>query len=128
MIRSWRNVVKLGVLAWLSPVAIASLALPFQASNRPLFESIMALAVTATAVVLGLTYLRRVETASLREGFLVGLIWFGMCLALDLPLMLLSGFLQMTVGEYLADIGLTYAMFPVVASGMAAARARAGRE
>jgi len=50
---SWRRALGLGVVAWLAPFVVAFLAFPFRESARPLFESIMAVAVTATAVLLG---------------------------------------------------------------------------
>ncbi len=82
----------------------------------------MAVAVTATAVVLGVVYLRRVEQQVVREGLLLGLIWMVMCVVIDAPLMLLGGPMKMTVGAYMADIGLTYASIPIVTWGLAAAR------
>ena len=63
----------------------------------------MAVVVTTTAVVLGLTHLRRLEEGSVREGLLVGLIWFAMCVLIDAPLMLFGGPMRMTFGEYMAD-------------------------
>jgi hypothetical protein len=118
-------VLGLGLLAWLAPFAIAFLVFPFRESARPLFESIMAVAVTVTAVLLGLAYLKRLDGGFVREGLLLGLTWFTMCVLIDAPLMLFGGPMKMTVGEYMADIGLTYAIFPVVTSGLAIARARA---
>ena len=123
---SWRGVVGLGVVAWLVPFVVAFLAFPFRESARPLFESIMAVAVTSTAVLLGLAYLRRLRSGFIRAGLLIGLIWFVMCVLIDAPLMLFGGPMKMTFGEYLADIGLTYVSIPVVTLGLAAARAPRG--
>ncbi len=123
--RSWRRVLGLGVVVWLAPFVVAFLAFPFRESARPLFESIMAVALTATVVILGLRYLRRIDGGFVREGFLLGVIWFVMCVLIDAPLMLLGGPMKMTFGEYMADIGLTYVIIPVVTSGLAAARAGA---
>lgn len=126
--RSWRKALLLGFLAWLAPFIVAFLVFPLRESARPLFESIMAVAVAATAVILGLTYLRPIDGGHLREGLQLGVIWLAMCLLIDAPLMLLGGPMKMTVGEYMADIGLTYVIIPVVTTGLAAAspRSRAG--
>lgn len=124
---SWRRALSLGLVAWLGPFAVAFLVFPFHDDARPLFESIMAVAVTTTAVVLGLAYLKRIGTSSVREGVLVGLLWLIMCITIDAPLMLLGGPMQMTVPDYLADIGLTYVIIPVVTWGLATAHAR-GRQ
>jgi hypothetical protein len=123
----WRRVVGLGILTWLIPFLVASLAFPFHDSARPLFESIMAVAVAGTAVIVGLRYLQRLPTTSPREGFMIGMVWFATCVLLDAPLILFSGFMQMTPGEYLADIALTYAILPIVVSGLAVARMMSGR-
>lgn len=119
--RSWRRTLGSGVLAWLAPFVVAFLVFPFHESNRPLFESVMAVAVTGTAVVLGLNYLKRFEGGSVREGILLGFIWLLMCIAIDAPLMLFGGPMQMSLGAYMADIGLTYLIFPVVTWGLATA-------
>jgi hypothetical protein len=124
--RSWRKVLGLGFIAWLAPFVVAFLAFPFRESNRPLFESIMAVAVTAGAVLLGLVYLRQLHGDCVREGLLLGLIWFVMCILIDAPLMLFGGPMKMTFGAYMADIGLTYLSIPVVTWGLAAARAGRG--
>ncbi len=125
---SWRKSLGLGVLSWLIPFLVAFLVFPFRESARPLFESIMAVTVTATAVALGLVYLKQVKGGFVREGFLLGLIWFGICILIDAPLMLLSGPMKMTLGQYMADIGLTYVIIPIVTTGLAVACARGGSE
>jgi hypothetical protein len=114
-------------MAWLAPFLVAFAVFPFRSSARPLFESIMAVAVAATAVVLGLRYLGGTDTGDLREGLLAGVVWLVMCVLIDAPLMLLGGPMQMTPADYMADIGLTYAIFPVVTTGLAAARKPAAR-
>ena len=57
--RPWRMILGPGLVCWLVPFVVAFLAFSFRASARPLFESIMAVAVAATAVILGLRYLKR---------------------------------------------------------------------
>jgi len=120
--RSWRSALGFGFLAWLVPFVIAFLVFPFHESNRPLFESIMAVTVTSTAILLGLIYLRKTETGIVREGLLLGLVWFAICVLIDAPLMLVAGPMKMTIGAYMADIGLTYVIIPVVTWGLAVAR------
>ncbi|HEX3315952.1 MAG TPA: hypothetical protein VHR72_13730 [Gemmataceae bacterium] len=78
----------------------------------------LALVVVPCAVV----YLRRVRSAPLREGILLGVLWLAMSVAIDLPLML-SPPMNYTLVEYAADIGLTYVMMPIITIGIAAARA-----
>lgn len=52
--RSWSKAIGLGLLVWLVPFVVAVGAFPLHESSRPLFESIMAATVTATAVTLGI--------------------------------------------------------------------------
>lgn len=111
-----------GFLVWLVRFSVAAAILPIRETSRPLFESIMPVAIVITVVPLGVVYLRRVRRRYLREGLRLGLLWFVMCVAIDAPLMLLGGSMYMTVPEYLADIGITYLMIPVITIGIAATR------
>ncbi len=120
--KSWGKALGFGALVWLLPFVIAFLAFPLRRSARPVFESIMSVTVAAAAVLFGLLYLRHVESNLLREGLLVGLLWFVVCVVIDAPLMLLGGPMQMSLGEYMGDIGLTYVGIPVVTTGLAIAR------
>ncbi len=117
--RSWKSALGFGVLMWLVPFAVAFLVFPFRESQRPLFESVMAVAVAGSAVLLGYLYVR--GGASTPEGLRLGLIWFVLCILIDAPLMLLGGPMQMTIADYMADIGLTYLAIPAVTTGLAAA-------
>lgn len=115
-----------GFFIWLIPFAVAFMIFPLRESARPLFESIMPVVVTLAAVTFGVLYLKRVNQNWLREGALVGLIWLGISVLIDAPLMLFGGPMKMTIGEYVADIGLTYLIIPAVTVGIGAALA--GRE
>jgi hypothetical protein len=115
--RAWKSALGLGVLMWLIPFIVAFLVYPLHDSARPLFESVMAVAVTGTAVALGARYVGR--GAGRGEGLALGLGWLVLCVLIDAPLMLLGGPMQMTLGQYLADIGLTYVTIPIVTSGLA---------
>ena len=88
---------------------------------------VMLVTVPGVAVVLGLAYWRGADRPSPSEGLRVGVLWMLLSLAIDAPLMLLGGPMQMSVPEYLADIGLGYAIMPVVLWGLgrAAERGRA---
>lgn len=119
---SIRKALFLGVFIWLIPFAVAFLIFPLRESSRPLFESIMPIVLALATVGLGIRYLRRVSHNVVKEGVLLGLLWLGMSVVIDLPLMLLGGPMQMTVGEYAADIGVTYLMIPVITIGIATGR------
>jgi len=119
----WGKAVGLGFLMWLIPFAVAFMAFPLREAARPVFESVMAVTVTGTAVGIGLAYLRRMAGRYASAGLVVGMLWFVMCVLIDAPLMLLGGPMQMSIGQYFGDIGLTYLIIPLVTWGLGAALA-----
>jgi hypothetical protein len=118
---SWRAAIGLGLLVWLVPFVVAFAAFPLKTSWRPLFESIMPLTLSLVVVGSALVYFRRANAPSAGEGILLGLVWMAISIGIDLPLML-SPPISYTPTEYAADIGLTYAMIPVITAGIAGAR------
>jgi len=102
-----------GFLIWLSVFAVSVLIFPLRESSRPLFESIMPVVVAVATAAFTVRYLRRVQSGYSREAILLGLMWLVINIAIDLPLMLL-GPIDMTLGAYIADIGLTYLIIPAV--------------
>jgi hypothetical protein len=114
---SWGKALLFGFLVWLIPFAVAFVIFPLKESWRPLFESIMPLVLTVAVVVCAGLYFRRVRTAYVKEGLLLGILWFLISVLIDLPLML-NPPINMTLAEYAADIGLTYLIIPVITLGM----------
>ena len=121
---SIRKALIFGVLVWLVPFAVAFLIFPLRESSRPLFESIMPVVIAAATVAFAVTYLRRARRGALREGALLGLAWFVISVAIDAPMMLFGGPMKMTLAEYVADIGITYLIIPVITVGIGFAAAR----
>ncbi len=112
-----------GVLVWLIPFVTALLISPLRESARPLFESIMPVVVTVATVAFAVLYFRRVSSCHVREGVLLGALWYAINVVIDLPLML-TGPIGMSFGEYMADIGLTYLIIPAVTIGFGLACAQ----
>ena len=106
-----------GFLLWLIPFVIAIGIFTVRESNRPLFESIMPVVLCLGAVVLSIAYFTRVENDLVRAGLIAGTVWLVMSVSLDL-LLFMWGPMRMTLGAYMADIGLTYLIFPIVTTGM----------
>jgi hypothetical protein len=121
---SWTNALLFGFLIWLIPFGVAFAILPLRHSWRALFESIMPVVVTLAVVGFGVVYFRRVKAAFVAEGLRLGLLWLMVSVAIDLPLML-SPPINMTLIDYLADVGLTYAIMPIVTTGLGMAMANA---
>lgn len=111
--RSIKLAVLYGFLVWLIPFIIAFIIFPIREHDRPLFESIMPVTVTFCAALLSVLYLRKVDRSFLKEGILLGLIWFLISVLIDLP-MFSAGPMKMSFGDYWKDIGLTYMIIPIV--------------
>jgi hypothetical protein len=120
---SWRRAILLGFAVWLFPFVVAFAIFPLKASWRSLFESIMPVTLAAVVVACTVRYFRQTGAASLREGARLGGLWLAISVLIDLPLML-SPPINMPLGEYVADIGVTYLMIPVITVGIALGASR----
>lgn len=121
---SLRKALLFGLVVWAVPFVVAWIIYPIHEAQRPLFESIMPVVISAAVVVFGLIYFRAVDHGCLREGVLLGAIWFGVSFVIDL-FMFSGGPMRMGFLEYVSDIGLTYLMIPLITIGLGAARAEA---
>jgi hypothetical protein len=114
---SFRQALLFGLIIWVVPFIVAFMIFPLRESWRALFESIMPVVVTLATVSCGVAYFKKVEKDFLKEGVIVGLLWLLMSIAIDLPLML-SNPINMTLVDYMADIGLTYLIIPAITTGL----------
>lgn len=105
-----------GFLVWLIPFVFAFLIFPIHESNRPLFESLMPDVITICVVFFANFYFRKLSKNFLKEGLIVGIIWLGISIAIDL-LMFIQGPMKMTFVNYVMDIGLTYLIIPTITIG-----------
>lgn len=85
---------------------------------RPLFESIMPLVLTIVVIVLAYYYLKNLDVNYIKEGILIGIIWFIINIAIDLFMFLPPSPMQLSLADYMMDIGLTYVIIPVITTGM----------
>lgn len=108
-----------GFLAWLIPLLFAILIFPLRKAGSPLFETLMPIVLTLCGVFFAGRYFRRLQSGFRREGFLLGILWFVMSVGLDLP-MFLAGPMKMPIPDYMADIGLTYLIYPIITTGFGA--------
>ena len=116
--KSWRKAIGYGFLVWLTPFVIAFMIFPIHETSRPLFESIMAVAVSSAAIIFGILYLKGISQNIVKEGILVGILWLFISVLVDAPLMLFGGPMKMSVTGYIADIGVTYLCIPVITWGL----------
>jgi hypothetical protein len=118
-----KSVLLTGFLVWLIPFVVSFVIFPLKTSARPLFESIMPVVVTAITVLFVLVLDRRRGLASVRDGVVVGVVWLVLNWVLDL-LMFAWGPMQMSLADYMMDIGVVYLIMPIVAVGFAAKSGR----
>ena len=105
-----------GFLVWLIPFAVSFLIYPLRGSHRALFESIMPVVLTICVVFFSNLFLRKSGEKFLKEGIMLGILWFAISLVIDL-LMFMKGPMKMTFADYMMDIGLTYLIIPVITVG-----------
>jgi hypothetical protein len=113
-----------GFLVWLIPFAVGFVTFPIRIEQRELFESIMAVTLAAVVTSLAFDHLRRTSGGWTAAGLTAGIVWMAIAIVIDLPLFL-SPFIAMSTGEYIADIGVTYLVIPIIAAGIGAAMTRA---
>jgi len=104
-----------GFLAWLVPF-IASIFFYSKEGGLTidvfLFKSIMIVIGSITAAYLLILYFRNINTNYIKEGIIVGIVWFVINIILDLLVLIpLSG---LSVGDYFIQIGLRYLVMPVM--------------
>ena len=115
--QSTRKALLFGLLVWALPFVVGVLAYGLKTAGSPLFETVMAVTVAATGVFFALTYFRAVPECSLREGLYLGLAWFAISVILDLFLFM-WGPMKMSFPAYMADIGFTYLIYPIVTTAL----------
>ena len=74
----------------------------------------MAIIVASTVVILTTRFYKKYYPVNIILAVFLGTIWMGISLLLDL-LIFVKGPLEMTLEAYIADIGVVYAMIPVIA-------------
>ena len=114
--KSLKKALLFGFFIWLIPFLVSFLIFPLRTSARPLFESIMPVVLTICVVFFLILYFRKLEDGFLREGIILGVRWLGISLLIDL-LLFMWGPMEMTLADYMMDIGLTYLIIPTITIG-----------
>ena len=114
--KSIKQVLLYGFFIWLIPFAVAVLIFPIRENDRPLFESIMPVAVAVSVVVFTVLYARKYGPVNVRTGVMLGILWFLISLVIDL-FMFSAGPMKMGFVDYMKDIGITYLIMPAITIG-----------
>jgi len=114
--KSIKSALLFALAVWVIPFLVAMFIFPIRESNRPLFESIMPVAVCIAVVIFTILYFKKIESNFVKEGVLLGILFFLVSFIIDLS-MFMWGPMKMSFGEYLSDIGVTYLLMPVITIG-----------
>ena len=82
----------------------------------------MSVIVAFSAVVFSVYYFREAEKSSIKEGALIGVLWMVISLIIDLALFLSPSPMQMTLTDYISDVGVVYLIIPVITIGFSVVR------
>lgn len=104
-----------GFLAWLIPF-VASFFFYTREGKLTidifLFKSIMIVVGSISAAYLLVSYFKKIDADFFKEGIIVGAVWFGLNILLDLLILIpMSG---MSIPDYFAQIGLRYLAIPAM--------------
>jgi hypothetical protein len=106
----------LGFLLWLICMIISVFVWPIHDSQFMLFKSIMVVTGTLVGILLLAYYFRKVTSGFIKEGVIVGIIWFVLNIFLDL--IVLVGLLKTPLVDYLISPGIGYLCMPVMSIGV----------
>ena len=99
---------------WVSIIAASAEILPTGIVGSPLFVSMQMVALAALVLGSTILYLRKVGEGSFKEGFLVGLSWVVVMIALDLAHSVLMPGMVPDIGAHLAIVVPTYVVVPII--------------
>jgi hypothetical protein len=113
------KIVLFGIITWLVPFVVSFFFYSREGQlniNIFLFKSIMIVVGSITGATFLVLYFRKLKKDYLKEGITVGLAWFAINILLDLVVLVpMSG---MSIGDYLAQIGLRYLVIPTMSIAM----------
>jgi hypothetical protein len=112
--RNWKTIIMFGFLIWLIPFGFSFFIFSLRDLNRPLFESIMPVVLTLTVVFFSIRYFGKISRGFIEEGIFIGIIWLVISLVIDLTLFLPESPMQMTLSDYIMDIGITYLIILII--------------
>ena len=112
------NIGVFGFLVWLIPFFVSFLIFPLHDNYRPLFESIMPVVLTITVMFFSIIYFKNIYKELIKEGVIIGILWFVISLIIDLIMFIPETPMQMTFTDYMMDIGLTYLIILTIPIGI----------
>lgn len=113
-----------GFLTWLIPFVVSFFFFTSEGGlsiDIFLFKTIMIVVGTISAVFLMVSYFKKIKSSFIKEGIIVGVVWFTMNILLDLLILIpMSG---MSISDYFTQIGLRYLAIPAISIAIGTALA-----
>jgi hypothetical protein len=123
MMGSAIRIILLGLLIWAVPFGLGMVIFPVVPPVSALFDTIMVVTLAGTTAIASVIHVSRLKEASLDDGLRAGSIWMLMSLLCDVPFFILGPEMtRMDPVDYMADVGLSYIMIPLIAGAVAAVR------
>jgi hypothetical protein len=112
-----KTAVLYGIAIWAVVFIVAMLAFPLRANERPLFESIVPVAITLAVSIASVRYFSSITKRYFFIGLCLGIIWLLVSFVLD-ALMFSWGPMKMTLWDYIKDVGITYLIILILPTGI----------
>ena len=106
-----------GIAIWVFVFVIALLVFPLRTNERPLFESVMSVALVLSVTYSSIRYFKTIKRRYTFIGLCLGIIWLIVSLAFD-ALMFSWGPMKMSLVDYINDIGVTYLVIFIIPLGI----------
>lgn len=117
------RIILLGLLIWAVPFGLGMVIFPVVPPVSALFDTIMVVTLAGTTAIASVIHVSRLKEASLDDGLRAGSIWMLVSLLCDVPFFILGPEMtRMDPVDYMADVGLSYIMIPLIAGAVAAVR------
>ncbi|MFZ5955147.1 MAG: hypothetical protein ACOYT4_01875 [Nanoarchaeota archaeon] len=113
--KKYLKILFFGIMTWLVPFLAGFLFYSKAGKlmiNELFFKSIMVVVGSLTGAILLFSYFKKIKADYLREGIIVGLVWFAINIVLDL--IILVPMSKMSLINYFTQIGLEYLVIPIM--------------
>lgn len=117
--RDWVRNLLMGAAIWAAPFIVGMMMFAVAQPGTPLFDTAVTLALVAGAIVISLRHLPGLADRSVFKCLSIGAIWALIAIVIDLPIFIFGPEqMRMDPIDYIADIGLSYLLVPMITVGI----------
>ena len=118
--KKFLRLILFGFLSWLVTFGASVCLFELKKEHERTFEMMMSMVLTLFTVGFTVLYFRKIRTAFLREGVLLGLAFVACNIGFDLP-MFVAGPMRMPLEHYFTEIGIGYFSMAFISIGFGCA-------